>query len=62
MNYVFIVALIAFAAMPLCVIFSDAFDEYYGNGWSDVARALPALAVYYCFLGAVGGFLFWMSP
>ncbi len=60
MKDVFIVALIAFAALPLSVIFSDAFDKYEGNGWIDVARALPALAVYYCFLGAVGGFLVWM--
>jgi hypothetical protein len=61
MNDVFIVALIAFAALPLCEIFSDAFDEYEGNEWSDVARALPTLAVHYCFLGAVGGLLLWMS-
>jgi hypothetical protein len=39
---VFIVALITFAALPLYTIFSDAFDKYEGNGWIDVARALPA--------------------
>jgi hypothetical protein len=61
MKDVFIVALIAAAVLPLYTIFSDAFDEYYGNGWSDVARALPALVVYYCCLGAVGSFLLWMS-
>ncbi len=62
MNDVFIVALIAFAVLPLCEIFSDAFDEYGGNEWSDVAKALPTLAAYYCFLGAVGGLLLWRQP
>jgi hypothetical protein len=51
--------LIAFAAAPLYGVFVDAFDEYEGDGWKDVARALPVLAAHYCFLGAVGGLLFW---
>ena len=59
MSDIVFLLLIAFAAAPIYDVFVDAFDEYEGDGWKDAARALPALVLYHCFLGAVGGLLLW---